>query len=131
MNNKTRKIIYLIATSLLTLMVLATLANGIFNPEFTKRFVEIGFPTYLIIPLMTAKAFGILALWTNRFQFLKEWAYSGFFFVFLLAMLAEINANIPDYFSPPMALIFLLISYVLWKKELKETKMTVANNHYN
>lgn len=120
MNIKTRKVTYLIATSLLTLMMLATISNSIFNSEFTKRFAEIGFPTYLIIPLMTTKILGLTAIWTNKSQLLKEWAYSGFFFLFLLAMFAEINAPVPDYFSPPFALIFLLISYFLWKKELNE-----------
>ena len=119
MNIKTKKVIYLIATSLLTLMMLATIGNSIFNPEFTKRFAEIGFPTYLIIPLMTSKILGLVAIWTNKSQLLKEWAYSGFFFLFLLAMIAEINAPVPDYFSPPIALILLLTSYVIWKKGLK------------
>jgi DoxX-like family len=122
MNLKTKKVIYLIATSLLTLMMLATIGNSIFNPEFTKRFVEIGFPTYLIAPLMTTKFLGLIAIWTNKSQLLKEWAYSGFFFLFLLAMFAEINAPVPDYFSPPIAMILLLTSYILWKKGLKEIK---------
>ena len=127
MNSKTNKVIYLITTSLLTLMMLATIGNSSFNPEFTKRFAEIGFPTYLIIPLMTAKILGLIAIWTNKSQLLKEWAYSGFFFLLLLAMLAEIKAPIPDYFSPPIAFILLLTSYILWKKKT-ESKITVANN---
>lgn len=122
MSTKPKKIIYLITTSLLTLMMLATIGNSIFNIEFTKRFAEIGYPTYLIIPLMTSKGLGLIAIWSNKSQLLKEWAYSGFFFLFLLAMLAEINASVPDYFSPPIALILLLTSYVIWKKGLKEIK---------
>ncbi len=121
MNTKTKKVIYLIATSLLTLIMLATIGNSIFNPEFAMRFGEIGFPTYLIIPLMTAKFLGLIAIWANKSQFLKEWAYSGFFFLFILAMFAEINAPAPDYLSPPIALILLLTSFLLWKKGLKET----------
>lgn len=117
MSTKTKKIIYLVTTSLLTLMMLATIGNSIFNIEFTKRFVEIGYPAYLIIPLMTAKGLGLIAIWSNTSQLLKEWAYSGFFFLFLLAMLAEINAPVPDYLSPPIALVLLLVSYFLWKKK--------------
>lgn len=120
MSIKTKEIIYLVVTSLLILMMLATIGNSIFNIEFTKRFAEIGYPTYLIVPLMTSKGLGLIAIWSNKSQLLKEWAYSGFFFLFLLAMLAEINAPVPDYFSPPIALILLLISYFLWKK--KNTK---------
>lgn len=116
MSSKTSRTIYVIATSALTLMMLATIGNSVFNVEFTKRFAEIGYPTYLIIPLMTAKGLGLIAIWSNKSQQLKEWAYSGFFFLFLLAMLAEINAPVPDYFSPPIALTLLLTSFCLWKK---------------
>lgn len=122
MSNKSKKIVYLIATVLLTSMMLVTIGNSFFNPEFSKRFSEIGFPTYLIIPLMSAKILGLIAIWSNKSQLFKEWAYSGFFFLFLLAMLAEINTSVPDYFSPPLALILLLTSYILWKKRLKEIK---------
>ncbi len=64
--------------------MLAAIGNSFFNPEFAKRFSEIGFPTYLIIPLMSAKTLGLIAIWSNKSQLLKEWAYSGFFFLFLL-----------------------------------------------
>ena len=100
-------------------MMLATIGNSFFNPEFAKRFSEIGFPTYLIIPLMSAKILGLIVIWSNKSQLLKEWTYSGFFYLFLLAILAESNASVPDYFSPPTALILLLTSYILWKKGLK------------
>lgn len=103
--------------------MIATIGNSIFNPEFTKRFAEIGFPTYLIIPLMTAKILGLIAIWTNKSRLLREWAYSGFLFLFLLAMVAEINASVPDYFSPPLALALLLTSYISGKNDVgKEIK---------
>lgn len=116
MKIKTKKIIYLVATGLLTLLIIATIGNSIFNPEFFKRFTEIGFPTYLIVPLMATKFLGLIAIWSNKSQLLKEWAYSGFFFLFLLAMLAEINAPVPDYFSPPIAFLFVLTSYFFGKR---------------
>lgn len=116
MSSKARKIIYLLTTGLLTVMMFATIVNSIFNPEFATRFSDIGFPVYLIIPLMIAKGLGLVAIWSNRSDFLKDLAYSGFFFLFLIAMLAEIHAPVPDYFSPPIALVFLVISYTLRKR---------------
>lgn len=115
MKSRTKKTSYLISTSLLTLMLLVTIGNSVFNPEFSKRFSELGFPIYLIFPLMTAKTLGLIAIWSNKSEILKEWAYSGFFFLFLLAFLAELNAPVPDYFSPPIALTLLLTSFILWK----------------
>jgi len=82
-----------------------------------QRFIAIGYPTYLIMPLMIAKFLGLIAIWSNRSHMLKEWAYAGFFFLLLLAMTAEINAPDPDYFSPPIALFLLLTSYYFWKKQ--------------
>jgi len=131
MSTKSKKIIYLVTTSLLTLMMLATIGNSIFNIEFTKRFAEIGYPTYLIVPLIVLKILGLIAIWSDISQQLKEWAYSGFFFLLIIAMLAEINAPIPDYFSPPITLILLLTSYIFWKKGQSKNKITVANNVYN
>ncbi|WP_027420520.1 DoxX family protein [Crocinitomix catalasitica] len=117
MKSRTKKNVYYVSTSLLTLMMLATIGNSLFNTEFAKRFSEIGFPVYLIIPLMTAKTLGLIAIWTNKTEVLKEWAYSGFFFLFLLAFLAEINAPVPDYISPLLALVLITTSYIFWKKK--------------
>ncbi len=79
---------------------------------------------------MTVKILGLIAIWTNKSKLLKEWSYSGFLFLFLLAILAEINAPVPDYFSPPIALILLLTSYTLWKKGLKERNHFLERRMY-
>ncbi len=35
---------------------------------------------------------GLIAIWSNKSATLKEWAYAGFFFNFVLAFLAEVHA---------------------------------------
>ena len=119
MSDKTNKTIYWVTTGLLTLMMLMIIGNSIFNNEFSERFSRLGYPTYLIVPLMVAKALGLIAIWSNKSKTLKEWAYAGFFFNFILAMLAEVHAVDGDFLSPPMALILLLTSYIFGKKYLK------------
>lgn len=116
MSIKSVKIIYGITTGLVTVILLLTIGNSIFNKEFSQRFAEIGHPTYLIIPLMSAKVLGLIAIWSDKSNVLKEWAYAGFFFLFVLALLAEIHASDADYVSPPLALSLLLTSYLCWKK---------------
>jgi hypothetical protein len=119
MSNKSVKIIYLVTTSVLTLIVLMFTANSIFNSEiFMKRFASMGHPTYIIYPLTTAKILGLIAIWSNKSKTLKEWAYAGFFFVFILAMLAEIHAIDGEYVSSSTALVMLLISYTVWKRSV-------------
>ncbi len=112
MSDKTRTIIFRIATGLLTVVVLMFVGNSLFNTEmFTNRFASLGYPTYLIYPLVVAKILGLIAIWSNKSATLKEWAYAGFFFNFVLAFLAEINAVDGEYISSPLAIIFLMISY--------------------
>ena len=118
MNTKTTKIIYWSATSLVTVIVLMYVGNSLFNTEvFSKRFVSLGYPTYLIYPITIAKMLGLIAIWSDKSKLLKEWAYAGFCFVFILALVSEINAVNGEYISSPLALIFLFTSYVFWKKQ--------------
>ena len=117
MSDKTRKIVFRITTGLLTVIVLMFVGNSLFNKEiFTSRFASLGYPTYLIHPLVVAKILGLIAIWSNKSATLKEWAYAGFFFNFVLAFLAEIHAVDGEYISSPLAMIFLITSYFSGKK---------------
>jgi hypothetical protein len=121
MSDKTRKITFRITTGLLTVIILMFVGNSIFNREmFTSRFASLGYPTYLIYPLVGAKLLGLLAIWSNKSTTLKEWAYAGFFFNFVLAFFAEINAMDGEYISSPLAVMLLLTSYSSRGKYLKQ-----------
>lgn len=126
MNQKSQKIIFGISTGILSITVLMFVANSIFNREmFTNRFSTLGYPIYIIYPLVVAKMLGLIAIWSNKSVILKEWAYAGFCFNFVLAFLAEIQAIDGEYVSSPLALIVLLISYISGKKEFeKEIKIS-------
>jgi len=118
MSDKTRKIVFWITTGLLTVIVLMFVGNSIFNKEmFTSRFASLGYPTYLIYPMVGAKILGLVAIWSNKSKTLKEWAYAGFFFNFVLAFLAELYAPDGEYISAPFALVLLIISYYLGEKD--------------
>jgi hypothetical protein len=87
------------------------------HQALVEVFTKLGYPEYLIYPLAAAKILGIIAILTKKSQFLKNLAYAGFFFDFILAMSAHINAGDGIYFLPAMVcLILLLISYGLDKK---------------
>jgi hypothetical protein len=121
MNQKSQKIIFRISTGILSIIVLMFVANSIFNREmFTNRFSTLGYPIYLIYPLVVAKILGLIAIWSNKSEILKEWAYAGFCFNFVLSFLAEIQAIDGEYISSPLALIVLLISYISGKKEFEK-----------
>ncbi|MDN5215164.1 DoxX family protein [Fulvivirgaceae bacterium BMA12] len=117
MSDKANKIIFRVTTGLLTVIILMYVANSIFNHEiFSERFAALGHPVYLIYPLTIAKILAMTTIWSNKSKTLKEWAYAGLFFVFILAMLAEMHAEDGEYVSSIMAVTLLLSSYIFGKK---------------
>ncbi len=114
---KTNKIIYWLATGLLCLMMLGSAGMYIFNhQEVAGIFTKLGFPTYIVYPLAVAKILGVIAILSKQSKILKEWAYAGFFFDFLLAVSAHINVGDGEYPLTVVALVLLLVSYFFDKK---------------
>lgn len=114
---KTRRIIYYVATVLLSLLMLFSAGMYIFNhAEVTVLFNKLGYPSYIVYPLAVAKLLGLTAIWSNYSKTLKEWAYAGFFFDFLLALSAHINAGDGEFAPAAAALALLIISYILNRK---------------
>ncbi|MBS2213724.1 DoxX family protein [Carboxylicivirga mesophila] len=115
--NKRDKIIYWIATGLLTVMMLMSAGMYIFNHEaITEAFITLGYPTYIIYPLAVAKILGLIAILTNASRLLKEWAYAGFFFDFVLAAAAHISVKDGEEMGALIALALLLVSYIFGRK---------------
>ncbi len=86
------------------------------NAEVVKTFGTLGFPAYIIYPLAAAKILGVIAILANFSKTLKEWAYAGFFFNFLIAFSAHINAGDGEFAPALVALVLLIVSYVFWKR---------------
>lgn len=114
--------IYRIITGLFSALVLMGASQYFFNYEVvSEMFTNLNFPTYLIYPMGIAKLLGVLAFWINVPKRLKEWAYAGFMFNFLLAISAHINVNDGEFFPAVIALIFAIASYFFYRKlEVKD-----------
>ncbi len=111
------KLIYWISTGLMSLS--ATMAAGMYiftNEETSKLFEELGYPAYLTYILAIAKTLGMVVIWTNKSRPLKEWAYAGFFFDFLLAIAAHIMAKDGEFIGALLVMVLLFVSYFSWKK---------------
>jgi hypothetical protein len=88
---KRDRIIYYVATALLSALMLMSSGMYFFNHEMVaETFTNLGYPTYVIYPLAIAKILGLVAIWTRMSNMLKEWAYAGFFFDFVLALSAHL-----------------------------------------
>jgi len=123
MSLKQEKIIYYTTTGLLTVMMIMSAGMYIFNHDsMAETFTTLGYPSYIIYPLAVAKILGLIAIWTNLSNSLKEWAYAGFFFDFVLAISAHINAGDGEHIPAIVAFILLLTSYIYSKKINKYIK---------
>ena len=114
---KRDKIIYYISTGLLTLLMLFSAGMYIFNHAMVETmFIGFGYPTYIIYPLAGAKILGLFAIWNPKFTVLKDWAYAGFFFDFVLAYFAHKMINDGDEVVAIIAIVLLTVSYIFRKR---------------
>ncbi|MEM7132860.1 MAG: DoxX family protein [Chloroflexota bacterium] len=108
---KRNKIIYWGVTGLFSAFMLMNVVMYVAQNEMvTETFVGFGYPAYLVYPLALAKLLGIIAIGTRRSALLKEWAYAGFFFDFLLAFGAHMMAGDGGAIAPLVAIVILLVS---------------------
>ncbi|NRS89112.1 hypothetical protein HNQ02_002034 [Flavobacterium sp. 7E] len=113
------KIIYYAATIIFTMVILLSSGMYFFNHDYIKtEFVKLGYPTYIIYPYATAKLLGLIAIWSPKFNIIKEWAYAAFFFAVVLAFFAHIMVNDGEQLLAIIAFIALIISYIFRKKAL-------------
>ena len=106
------KITYLVSTILFSLMMLMSAGMYLFNNDMISGMFEtFGYPTYIIYPLAFAKIAGLIVLWLPSAKRLKEWAYAGFFFDFVLAFFAHYMINDGEHMGAVIASVLLLVSY--------------------
>ncbi|NNC70544.1 MAG: DoxX family protein [Flavobacteriaceae bacterium] len=114
---KRDKIIYYIATGLLTVLLIFSVSMYFFNhDEVAKLFEGFGYPTYIVYPYAVAKLLGLVAIWFVGNKIVKEWAYAGFFFAFILAFFAHVMINDGEQMGALIAFLLLAVSYIYSKK---------------
>jgi len=109
-----RKIAYWVSTGLVAVMsLLAAFAYLSGSPQAVEGFARAGYPQQLRIILGIAKPLGALALLVPGVPKLKEWAYAGFTFAWICAVIAHYLANDgAKTFAPVILLALLAVSYV-------------------
>ena len=115
--NKKVKIVYTVVKVLFSLLVVMGASQYFFNHNMVKdMFEQINFPTYLIYPMGVVKFLGLIAIWTKVPKTIKEWAYAGYLYNFLLAISAHLAVNDGEHFGAVIALTLLVATYVLDRK---------------
>lgn len=101
----------------MSLLMLMSAGMYFFNhEEIAAVFTGLGYPTYIIYPLAIAKILALVAIWTNLSIALKEWAYAGLFFDFVLAFSAHVMISDGNQMAAVLAMVLLSASYYSWKK---------------
>jgi hypothetical protein len=114
---KRDKIIFYIATGLLTALMLYSVSMYfLMHDDVATMFTNFGYPTYIIYPYAIAKLLGLVALWGPNFKAIKEWAYAGFFFAFILAFFAHYMISDGEHAGALTALLILIVSYIFNKR---------------
>jgi len=109
-----RKIAYWSSTAIVATMLLLALSYLTGNQQVVSGFARSGYPQQLRIVLGIAKPVAAIVLLLPRFALLKEWAYAGATFAWIMAFIAAYAArqSIREWSMPLALLALLLVSYV-------------------
>ena len=93
------KIFYWIPTGLMCALMCMSAYMYLVQPESVAvqdMYDIMGFPAWMIVPLGIAKLLGVIAIVTRLSSTLKEYAYAGFLFDFLMAIGAHVGVDTQD-----------------------------------
>ena len=109
-----RRIIYWGSTGIVGLALLGSLSYLTGSPEVVSGFSRAGYPQHLRIVLGVAKPAAAIVLLLPGLSLLKEWAYAGVTFAWIMAFIsAYASGEGPQVWSmPPVLLVLLIVSYV-------------------
>jgi uncharacterized membrane protein YphA (DoxX/SURF4 family) len=107
------KVLYWVTTVLVALSgIMAAFAYLSGGPQVVEGFARVGYPQQLRILLGIAKPLGAVALLIPGWPRLKEWAYAGFTFAWIAAIVAHYLAGQHGAALEPLVLVVLLfVSY--------------------
>ncbi|MBS1598150.1 MAG: DoxX family protein [Bacteroidetes bacterium] len=119
--DKTKKIIYWVATVWLALGMFSTgmvqllklEAKGQVGPPGVYGIKYLGYPIYFLTIIGIWKMLGVIALFLPKFPLLKEWAYAGFFFLTTGAIFSHVAMGDPfkEIFPSVLLLILTILSW--------------------
>jgi hypothetical protein len=109
-----RTIVYWVSTALVAVMLLMSLSYLTGSPQVVQGFAKAGYPQHLRIVLGFAKPAAAIVLLLPGLAVLKEWAYAGVAFAWVMAFIsARASGEGPEVWSvPPILLVLLAVSYV-------------------
>lgn len=102
------------------LMLLSAVPDVLRVPGALSVFKHLGYPSYLLLFLGTAKMLGVAAVLVPGFRRIKEWAFAGLTFDVSGALYSHLSVGDPPSAWMPAALALALIggSYVAYRLQI-------------
>lgn len=109
-----RKIAYWGSTAIVAVALLGALTYLTGNEQVVSGFARSGYPQHLRIVLGIAKPAAAIVLLLPGLRLLKEWAYAGVVFAWVMASIAaySIGDGVQAWGMPLALLALLVVSYV-------------------
>jgi DoxX-like family len=109
-----RTIAYWATTAIVALALLGSLSYLTGNAQVVSGFAKAGYPQHLRIVLGIAKPAAAVVLLVPGLAILKEWAYAGVTFAWVMAYISASASGEPMQIRivPLVLLVLLLVSYV-------------------
>jgi hypothetical protein len=116
--SKATTIAYWIFTILFCLQIGFTAFAQLRLPQVAEAFTHLGFPAYFRVELACAKFLGILLLLAPAPARMKEWAYAGFAFTLVSALIAHlaVGDGVEAWGWAAGSSVLWALSYVLWRR---------------
>lgn len=109
-----QKAVYWASTIIVSLMLLMALMYLTGSEQVVSGFAKAGYPQHLRIVLGLAKPAAAIVLLLPRLAVLKEWAYAGATFAWVMAFISAYvsGEGAQVWIMPPVLLALLATSYV-------------------
>ena len=117
-------IVYWASTGLLAaFMLMASVPDILQVPMAVDVFRHLGYPTYLLPFIGTAKILGVTAVLVPVFGRVKEWAYAGLVFDLAGALHSHLSVGDPPsaWLMPVVGLVLVTASYAFYRRILHRT----------
>ena len=110
----TRKIAYWSCTAVVAVALLGALTYLTGSEQVVSGFAKAGYPQHLRIVLGIVKPAAAIVLLLPGLPLLKEWAYAGVTFAWVMAFISAYTGGegVQAWAIPPVLLPLLLVSYV-------------------
>ena len=121
MKHHAKKFYWSVTGLMAAFMLMASVPDLLKVPDAVRIFMHLGYPTYLLVFLGTAKILGVVAVLVPSVPRLTEWAYAGLVFDLLGALYSHLWVGDPPgtWMFPVIGLFVVVGSDGLFRRQLQ------------